>query len=228
MFSLYRISKASAVFAVGVASVSLSLLAQPVQAQVSLVGALLMSAAPTGQDTTNGAYQYTTNTSIGRDPLILTFNGTTYNKGIAIPLSAGDNVFIFTNAGVNPGNFAGLEIFLNNTAVSYNPNGGGRAGDLDVARDTASANPFFVPASTTQIANYSASATTLPYSGASSFLVGVQSVSFTAFNVNTAAQGGFTLRVARTGAPATPEPGSIALLAGFGISGGLFLKRRKK
>ena len=29
-------------------------------------------------------------------------------------------------------------------------------------------------------------------------------------------------------APATPEPGSIALFAGFAISGGLFLKRRKK
>ena len=29
-------------------------------------------------------------------------------------------------------------------------------------------------------------------------------------------------------APATPEPGSIALLAGFAISSGMFLKRRKK
>ena len=31
-----------------------------------------------------------------------------------------------------------------------------------------------------------------------------------------------------TAAPSTPEPGSIALLAGLGLSGGLFLKRRKK
>ena len=35
-------------------------------------------------------------------------------------------------------------------------------------------------------------------------------------------------KVGSSQAPSTPEPGSIALLSGFAISGGVFLKRRKK
>jgi hypothetical protein len=225
MFSLDRISKASAAFAFASALVSLPLLSQ---AQVSLVGALLTSNTSTGADATGGGYQYTTNTSLGFDTLTLVSNGTTYSKGISIPLSIGDNVFTFPNAGTTPGAFGGIELFLNSTGASYNPNGGGRPADLDVARDTASANPFFVPVAGTQLANYSTPFTVLPYGGASSFLVGGQTVSVTAFSDNTQAQGGFTLRVGAATAPSTPEPGSIALFTGFAISGGLFLKRRKK
>ncbi len=226
MFSLDRISKAAAVFALAGALVTLPLLAQ---AQVSLVGALLTSNTSTGADATGGTYQYTTNTNVGFGTLSLTFNGTTFGKGISIPLTTGDNVFTFTNSGAGPGPFGGLEIFLNSTGVSYNPSGTFVPPDLDVARSTAATSPFFVPANGTQLANYSvggASATT--YGGASSFLVGGQTVSFVAFSDNAAAQGGFTLRVGAAAAPSTPEPGSIALLTGLAISGGLFLKRRKK
>ena len=226
MFSLDRISKASAVFALGVAIVGLTL---PARAQQTLVGALLTSNTATGADNSNGTYQYTTNNTSGYGTLTLTLNGTNYGKGISIPLSTGDNVFTYTDSIANPGAFGGLELFLNSTGASYNPSGGGgRPADLDVARDTAAANPFFVPANGTQIANYSAGSGLLSYGGASSFLVGGQSVSVTAFSVNTSSQGVFTLRVGAAGAPSTPEPGSIALLAGLGFSGGLFLKRRKK
>ncbi len=198
-------------------------------AQVSLVGVLLTSNTSTGADATNGVFRFSTNQNTDFTSLVVGANGQFYASGIDLPLHTGDNVFTFTNDGGNPGTFGGIELFLNSTGGgSYNPNGGGRPADLDVARDTAAANPFFVPVAGKKIADYSANSGVLSYGGASSFLVGGQTVSVTAFSIDTSAQGGFTLRVAPSGASAvTPEPGSVALLFGMSVMATGFAVRRK-
>ncbi len=200
-------------------------------AQTYLVGALLFAANGSGA-TTSTSYQYDTNSSSpGVTPLNFTFNGTTYGKGISLLLANGSNALSFVQNAVTPiSNFGGtagdLGLFFSTTNTSYNPSSGARTPDLLVSRATNGATAFFFPATGTSINDYVFSASTT-YSGATSVASGVTPVTVTSFHVNDNGAGAVTIRVG-SAAAATPEPGSLALLTGLSITGGLFLKRRRK
>ncbi len=201
-------------------------------AQQYLVGALLFGANGTGTTTSAATYQYDTNTSSsGVTPLNFTFNGTTYGKGISLLLPNGSNTLSFVQNVVTPiSNFGGtagdLGLFFSTTNAPYNPASGARTPDLLVSRATNGSTAFFFPAAGTTINDYVFPNTTT-YSGATSTTPGSVPITATSFSVDNNGAGAITLRVG-SGAAATPEPGSLALLTGLSLTGGLFLKRRKK
>jgi hypothetical protein len=200
-------------------------------AQGYLVGALLFAANGSGA-TTSTSYQYDTNTSSpGVTPLNFTFNGTTYGKGIAILLPNGSNTLSFVENAVTPissfGGTAGdLGLFFSSTNTPYNPSSGARTPDLLVSRATDGSTAFFFPTAGTTINDYVFPASTA-YSGATNTTAGLVPITATGFSVDNNGSGTVTLQVGAAG-PATPEPGSIALLVGMGLTGGAIGLRRRK
>ena len=200
-------------------------------AQGFLVGAQLFAANGSGASTSNG-YQYDTNPSSGQTAALnITFNNVTVGKSIAFALANGSNSFSFDETlnialSAGGGSAGALGLFFSNVNTPYNPSSSARPADLLVSRATNGSTAFFFPATGTAINNYFFSGAST-YSGANSFVVGSSSITVSAYSVVDKPSGTFTLQVGPASA-ATPEPGSIALLAGLGISGGLFLKRRRK
>jgi hypothetical protein len=194
----------------------------PADAQQFLVGAYLFDANSSGA-TVNSGYQYDTNSSGGASPLNV--NG--FGKGISFSLPNGSTSFTFDQGLNTPlSGFGDLGLFFSTSNTPFNPSTTSRTPDLLVARNPSGGAAFFVPVVGTSINNYaypgSASA-----NGLSVFSLGGSTISVTAYSVAAKPNGSFTLQVNPTAA-ATPEPGSLALLAGLGFSGILFLKRRKK
>lgn len=233
MLSHYRFSRRAL-------SVSASLLlvggavfcsAPQAHAQQYLVGALLFGANGTGATTSAATYQYDTNTaSSGVTPLNFTFNGNNFGKGIALLLANGSNTLSFVENVVTPiSNFGGtagdLGLFFSTTNTPYNPASGARTPDLLVSRATSGATAFFFPGAGTAINDY-VFPNVATYSGATSATPGSSPITVTSYSVDNNGAGAITLRVGS--ATATPEPGSLALLTGLSLTGGLFLKRRKK
>ncbi len=202
-------------------------------AQTYLVGALLFAANANGATTAPSTFQVDTNSSVGTTALDFTFNGTKYSKGISLLLPLGNSTLSFVQGAGNPqplssfGGTAGdLGLFFSTTNVSYNPSSGARTPDLLVSRATDGSTVFFFPTAGTTINDYVFPGSRT-YSGATSVTSGVTPVTVTGFNVNDSGIGAVTLR-AGAAAPSTPEPGSLALLTGLSLTGGLFLKRRRK
>ena len=197
--------------------------AAPAGAQQFLVGAYLFGANSSGA-TSNLGYQYDTNSSSTASSLNI--NG--FPKGIAFALPTGSTPFTFDQTLNSSLTGTGdLGLFFSTTNTPYNPAASARTPDLLVARDTSGVPAFFVPAAATNINNYFYSGNSSA-NGLSVFSIGGSTITVTAYSVGTKPSGAFTLQVNAAGAPATPEPGSLALFAGLGISGIVFLKRRRK
>jgi hypothetical protein len=196
-------------------------------AQTFLVGAYLFGANGSGATTAPG-YQYDTNTS-NVASFGLNVTPPNVSKGLSDALSTGANTFTFsfTNTPSSPGADADLGLFFGPTGTSYNPATDSRTPDLLVSRDTTGALAFFVPASSTVINDYHYNGTLLTANGLTGIVVGGNTVSVSAYSVNTTPTGTFTLTVTPFVA-ATPEPGVVGLLAGISVSGGVFALRRRR
>ena len=195
-------------------------------AQGYFVGALLFAADANGT-TRGGGYQFDTNTSSVAAPLGINNGG----KGISFALANGSNLFSF-DTGSSPISAAGgtvgdLGLFFSPTNTSYNPNTSSRTPDLIVARAINGATSFFTPSAGTAVNYYIYSGTTLA-NGANSFALGSSTITVSAYSVSDKPAGTFTIQVTPNAAPSTPEPGSIALLVGAGLSGSVFTFRRRR
>jgi PEP-CTERM motif len=184
-----------------------------------LVGFLLYRTAPDGT-AINDPYFFTSNINISAFREILTASsGPSQTASISFPLATGDNVFTFTpdNQG-DPGDYAGIELFFNNTGTSYDPSSPGVAPDLAAYLRTESSALAF-PIAGTQIIDYGNSYGSLvSYGGATSFSIGGHTITLTALSIDHTPQGSMTLTVA------VPEPGALSLL---GLGGVALLRRRR-
>ncbi len=198
-----------------------------------LVGALLFAADFTGATTASTSYQYDTNTGNGANTTALnfTFNGTTFGKGISLLLPSGNSTLSFVENVVTPisqfnGTAGDLGLFFSSTNTPYNPAAGARTPDLLVSRATNGSTAFFFPTAGTSINDYVFPGNRA-YSGATSATPGSLPITVTSYSVDNNGSGSVTLRVGAAGA-ATPEPGSIALLVGMGLTGGAVARRRRR
>jgi len=195
-------------------------------AQQFLVGAYLFAANTSGV-TSTVLYQYDTNNTDAAS--ILSINGLTKNISIAVP--SGSTVFTFDqtlNTGLFPtGTNGDLGLFFSTTNTPYNSTTP-RTPDLLVSRNTDGLTSFFTPATGTAINTYfySNGGSTIAANGATSFVVGTSTIAVTAYSVANKPSGSFTLTV--TPLATTPEPGSVALLVGLGLSGSAFALRRRR
>jgi len=196
-----------------------------------LVGAELFAATSTGATSSN-AYENDTNSTSGITPLNITFNGSTNGQAISFGLLNGSNTLTFNqNSGVPFSSYGGsngdLGLFFSSTSTSYNPSSGARQPDLLVSRASNGSTAFFFPANGTTINDYVFPNTTT-YGGATSFLLGATPVTVTSYSVNDGGTGSFVVRVGAAGPAATPEPGTLAILVSFGMTGAGFVARRKR
>ena len=196
-----------------------------------LVGAELFAATSTGATSSN-VYENDTNSNAPVTPLNITFNGSTNGQAISFGLLNGSNTMtFFQNSGAPFSSYGGtngdLGLFFSSTSTSYNPASGARQPDLLVSRASNGSTAFFFPANGTTINDYVFSGTTT-YGGATSFLLGATPVTVTNFSVNDGGTGSFVVRVGAAGPAATPEPGSIALMVGMGLSGSAVVLRRRR
>lgn len=207
-----------------VAAASLLLAGGAQAGDVSLVGFDLYSS---GSDGTNagGGYRYTSNSNDGGayyQQLTPTV-GSPQTQAISFGLHTGSNTFDF-NVGccgsVNPGSFAGVELFFNGTGASYNPTTNGIAGDLSAFVST-SGGAFTIPTGGTGVQDFGPGGGLAAYSGATSFAVGSDVITLTALNITTTPSGSFTLFV-------TPEPGSFLLMGLGALAIGLVVRRRRR
>ncbi len=196
-----------------------------------LVGALQFAADSTGA-TTSHVYQYDTNGASGATPLDFTFNGTTYNKSIAILLPSGSNTLSFVQNAVTPlsaygGTTGDLGLYFSSTNTPYDPASGARTPDLLVSRATDGTTAFFFPTAGTSINDYIyPGASSYTYSGATSTTPGSLPIIVAGYSVDDNGSGTVTIQAGAASA-ATPEPGSIALLVGMGLTGGMALRRKR-
>jgi len=196
-----------------------------------LVGAILFAADSTGA-TTSISYQFDTNASSGGvTPLDITYQGTTYGKGIALDLPSGSSTLSFAQEFVTPissygGTDGDLGLFFSSSNASYDPASGARTPDLLVSRVTDGSTDFFFPTAGTTINDYVFSGATT-YGGATSFTLGSTPISVTSFGVDDNGFGTFTIQNGLSGPASTPEPGSVALLLGLGVTGAGFAVRRR-
>jgi hypothetical protein len=190
-------------------------------AQTFLVGAYLFSSNAAGA-TTNTNYQYDTN--VNSPDLALIVNGV--GKGFTSALSSGDNVFNFTvPQAFSVGSNGDLGLFFSSSNTAYSPAGSAITPDLLVSRDTAG-GVFFVPAPGTTINNYHFGSPAQSANGSATIDIGASTISVTSFGLTSTPSGSFTVRVSPR-VVATPEPGSVALLVGMGVAGGVFTRRRR-
>lgn len=192
-------------------------------AAVYLVGAQLYSCSADGTNGGPGAYgpeyQYATNSATVHNPLVVNGDG----SAIAIALADGSNPIDFTTGGIDPGDFACINLFFDSAAVSYNPiyvAGVGIPGDL-VAVAAVAGSGFSVPAAGTNVQSYNSSSfsvNTTSYSGASNFTVGGRGVFVSSFIVNQQIGGTIGLHV--------PEPGETASGVAAGIALAAAARRR--
>jgi hypothetical protein len=201
--------------------------AAPAHAQF-LVGAEILAANSTGA-TVNQAYSEDTNSSNGDGTLFINGNG----KGLSLPLTTGSNAFTFSQAlnnaqlsaqGATNGT---LGLFFSSTNTSYNPSTTSRTPDLVISATANGGTSFFAPAAGVLVDNFVYNQTLLPANGLTSITVGSSVISISAYSVTNTPTGTFTVNVS-TLPTATPEPGSIALLSGLGLSGGVFALRRRR
>ena len=224
----------SAVLGVAVATGAL-IAATPAHAQsLYLVGAYLFSSSSNGATVSTG-YQYDTNGADAAD--FLTINGmgtgTGTSKNIAIALTNGTTSLTYASqaGGALTSPDATLGLFFASTATPYNPSTAGSAPTPNLAASSASSSTtFFVPVSGTAFNNYAYQGGSTS-NGATSYTLNGSTVSigsFTTASANNIVSGNFSVVVSS----ATPEPGSVALLA-FGITSGLpvlgmVARRRRK
>lgn len=212
----------------------LSALTVHAHADAYLVGAMLFAADGTGATVSTG-YQYDTNTIHDNGsvtPLDLTFKGVTYGKGISLALDPGSNQFSFSEDQSTPiSTFGGvtgdLGLFFSSSNTSYNPASGARTPDLLVSRRTDGSLAFFFPTAGTTINDYTFTGTTTA-NGATSVTLGTDTIQVSNYSLNDSGSGAFNLSVSGPSA-ATPEPGSVAMLVGMGVSGaGLAIRRNRR
>jgi len=192
------------------------------RAAVYLVGAQLYSCS---EDGTNGgpgaygpAYQYSTNAATSHEPL--------YVEGVGPPLSLllaeGENVLDFSTSGIDPGDYACLNLFFDGVAIPYNPPympGAGIAGLLAAIAPLDGAT-FAIPARGIDVQAYNSTGSSYlatSYSGRTEIRVAGRSVEITGFTVSSTVQGSFAVTV--------PEPGAGPWAAGAGLAL-LALRRR--
>ena len=206
---------------------ALSVSAPQAHADEFLVGALLFGANSNG-DTLAADAQYDTNAVAGSNSsLPITFKGTTSGRGISFDLLPGSNALSFVTAGFGTqGSNDDLGLFFSSSNTSYNPTSSARTPDLLVSRANNGSTAFFFPGAGTLTNSY-VPANTTAYSGATSFTLGADTITVTSYSVDHSGAGTFTVQVGAR-ASATPEPGSVALLVGMGMTGVSFAIRRKR
>lgn len=194
-------------------------------AQVFLVGASYYSSAADGSS--NGNYRFTTNSAGTGIRLNLDLNGNFQNNAISFSLSPGANNFTFSVPNnINPGSFGGLELFLNATGTSFNTGSNtGVAPHLAAFTPSNNSGAFGIPAAGIQVRSYDNSPfDTVPYSGATSFLVGDAEVTISAFASTNLPSGTFTISVAS----AVPEPATWMSLGSLAVVGMIVCSRYVK
>jgi hypothetical protein len=216
-------------FTTGLALVSVSIstlmLASPAGANLYLVGAYLFGANSVGA-TTNTNYQYDTN--VNNADLALLVNGS--GKNLSLLLTPGVNNFTLTV----PQNFAlsnngDLGLYFSATNTPFNPIVPAVAPNLLVSRNVNGATAFFTPAAGTTINNYRYGNTALA-NGVSTFTLGTNTVTVSSYIITSNPLGLLSLTV-DTITPetsTTPEPGTLALLSGLSVCGGLCAQRRRR
>jgi hypothetical protein len=168
-----------------------------------LVGAQLYSCSSDGTNGGSGPYgpeyQYSTNAATAHLPLSVDGIGT----GISFPLVDGANVFSFTTGGIDPGDYACLNLFFDDSDAPYSrpyEAGIGVPGALAAIAPVAGAG-FAIPAAGTDVQSYNSSGTSVnatSYSGAAEVSVDGIPTRITAFTVDAQINGSFTLTL--------PEP----------------------
>ena len=119
-----------------------------------------------------------------------------------------------------------LGLFFSSTDTSYDPSSGARTPDLLVSRATNGSTAFFFPTAGTTINDYVYPGSTT-YSGATSATPGSTAIHVAGYSVDNNGTGSLTLQVGAASA-ATPEPGSVALLIGMGLTGSAMVRRRRR
>ena len=181
---------------------------------VYLVGFELYKSAADGT-AINDPYFYTTNPNIiGAAREMLTPSvGPAQTTSISFSLDPGDNIFTFSpDFHGDPGAYAGVELFFNDTGTSYNPNVSGVRPDLAAYLPTGS-SPLAYPGNGIEIIDYGNSFGALvPYGGATSFTVDTQIITLTDLSIDHEPAGSFTLNVAPV-----PEPAAVVMTSLAGL-----------
>jgi hypothetical protein len=201
-------------------------------AEIYLVGFDLYSSEATGassDDPVPGGYRWSSNSSesggIARQQLTeVSPAGGSQTLGISFPLVNGSNTFTFAEnpnyppgGTPNPGSFAGVNLFFNDTGVSYNPSQTGIAGNLAAFVPTNVSSPTVsYPGAGVLVDDYGPGVNVTAYSGAQSYVVDGQAITVTALSVTTTPTGSITINV--------PEPGSVSILS-LGVAA--LLRRRR-
>jgi hypothetical protein len=194
----------------------LSLVATPAFGTAYLVGAQLYSCTADG---TNGGgpfgavYQYSTNSATIHQPL-----GLSGPDAFPFALGAGANPISFDTGGVDPGDYACMNLFFDDADVRFDPPYDPEApvpGDLVVIAPVDGAG-FAFPAAGVVVQSFNSTGSSViaaEYSGATSFEVGGQTLTVSAFTVNASIDGSFTIEA--------PEPGTgaAAVAAAFALLG---------
>jgi hypothetical protein len=231
---LERPRGASTLWLVGIAACAIFAGVSTAGATLVLSGANVYSSNSDGSTSATGfGYRYTTNSAESASVLTVTdttagFTGSG-TSAIALVLTTGANTFTFAGGGAVPPNGGnGLNLFFGSS--SYNPTNqgtgpaGGVPGNLTVS-EVVGGSTVVVPTAGITIERYDASngtATAANFgafaNGNTSYTVGSQTISVSAYSVTANDAGTFTLTVA-------PEPASIGILA-MGFLG-LLCRRRK-
>ncbi len=196
-------------------------------AQIYIVGAEQFAADSTGA-TSSTVYLSSTNSGSPVTALNITINGITQNQAISFALSNGSNAISFAADSLPPfssygGSYGDIGLFFSSTNTSYDPSSSGRNPDLLIARASDGSAAFFIPTAGTQINGY-VYGEQGTYNGATSFTVGTVPITVTQYSVADNTVGTLTLQL---GPAPVPEPGSVGLLVGLGVSGVGYLGRRR-
>jgi hypothetical protein len=181
-----------------------------------LVGFVLYRSTSVGASVDSN-YFYTSNTNLAALRQTLTpASGSAQTSSISFELSPGANTFRFTpTAAVDPGEYAGVQLYFNTTGSIFEPNAPGFAPNLAAFVLTDSSS-YSAPSNGTNVIDYGNSFGALvPYSGATSFTIGGYEISVSSLTINHSPSGSVTLSVV-----AVPAPATIGLLglAGLGAA----------
>lgn len=162
----------------------------------------------------NDPYFYTSNANAGGFRQTLTSGtGSVQTSSISFALSSGNNTFTFeTGAPVDPGEYAGVQLYFNSTGTAFDPTGTALPG-LAAFLPTGSSSWAYVPAAT-EVINYGDPFGPLvSYGGATSLTIGDYVISLTALEIDHQPAGSLTLSVTPV-----PAPAVLPLLALAGIA----------